>query len=625
MRSFGFVFAVLATSAVLATACSSEPAAEDDLASEGDAITNVARPDSHPDLLVKDPATLVALESRFSFASMLGATGTSGADLAASSAAYRTIAKTVKADVDTTHASDPDSGKGFSFSHRLFDDQWLTSHAVRFELTGIANRIDLAYRGGCGEIHFVYRMAYTTGTGTDKIDSRLPMTANVLVPIPDDGQQCRTVAQSWATVSGSVATKLLAGPLAHVAKPSRVELNFQLVRWPSGNRADMGGQAEYMLHAFALANGDLTPVALEDTPRTDLRGEDLAALKTWIGDNLAQIDQGTARIPERFLATSTRSVAPRAPVRLANHNFHGLFEARDFDALPLSSTTTIKSPEALLHKLDGLTCEGCHQSRGIAGFHLLGEERSGTMRLNALAVGASPHLVDALAWREQLNQAVAAGQTPPKRNAPDHASGKPGGYGDHCGLGSDPGFGDWTCKSGYSCQRIDDDTLGRCLPTTKEMGDACENTNVTQTLDSHADKASIKPIACASGVTCMGSKSGFPDGECVAQCESLGTVTGSSICAPVPFGTGPLGGFNNCLFKLKKPFAECLADDAAPVASRMCDEANPCRDDYACARVYVKPGGAAGADPVEQAPEAGACMPPYFVFQGRVDGHVIPQ
>ena len=96
------------------------------------------------------------------------------------------------------------------------------------------------------------------------------------------------------------------------------------------------------------------------------------------------------------------------------------------------------------------------------------------------------------------------------------------------------------------------------------------------------------------------------------------------ICAPVPFGTGPLGGFNHCLFELKKPFAECLTDDARPTASRRCDEANPCRDDYACARVFVKPGST-GTDASDASPESGACMPPYFVFQGRVDGHVIPQ
>jgi hypothetical protein len=39
---------------------------------------------------------------------------------------------------------------------------------------------------------------------------------------------------------------------------------------------------------------------------------------------------------------------------------------------------------------------------------------------------------------------------------------------------------------------------------------------------------------------------------------------------------------------------------------RGCGEAAPCRDDYICART---PAG------------GGACVPPYFLFQLRVDGH----
>ncbi len=43
----------------------------------------------------------------------------------------------------------------------------------------------------------------------------------------------------------------------------------------------------------------------------------------------------------------------------------------------------------------------------------------------------------------------------------------------------------------------------------------------------------------------------------------------------------------------------------ATAGLRACDDQNPCRDDYVCAR----------------AAHGGACLPPYFVFQLRVDGH----
>ena len=39
---------------------------------------------------------------------------------------------------------------------------------------------------------------------------------------------------------------------------------------------------------------------------------------------------------------------------------------------------------------------------------------------------------------------------------------------------------------------------------------------------------------------------------------------------------------------------------------RACDAATPCRDDYLCVRLDAG---------------RGACIPPYFVFQMRVDGH----
>jgi len=37
------------------------------------------------------------------------------------------------------------------------------------------------------------------------------------------------------------------------------------------------------------------------------------------------------------------------------------------------------------------------------------------------------------------------------------------------------------------------------------------------------------------------------------------------------------------------------------------DQKTPCRDDYICAESFV--------------PERGVCVPPYFLFQFRVDGH----
>jgi hypothetical protein len=51
-----------------------------------------------------------------------------------------------------------------------------------------------------------------------------------------------------------------------------------------------------------------------------------------------------------------------------------------------------------------------------------------------------------------------------------------------------------------------------------------------------------------------------------------------------------------------------------------CDANEPCRDDYICARTAA--GHSASKDARERA--HGACIPPYFLFQLRVDGHPAP-
>ena len=81
-------------------------------------------------------------------------------------------------------------------------------------------------------------------------------------------------------------------------------------------------------------------------------------------------------------------------------------------------------------------------------------------------------------------------------------------------------------------------------------------------------------------------------------------------CGALPAGAAcgviaVLAPFNACLAR-RRPFPECLAQHVSPAGLRACDATTPCRDDYICART----------------PEGrGACIPPYFLFQLRVDGH----
>src|SRR5690606_42020739 len=75
-----------------------------------------------------------------------------------------------------------------------------------------------------------------------------------------------------------------------------------------------------------------------------------------------------------------------------------------------------------------------------------------------------------------------------------------------------------------------------------------------------------------------------------------------AICGGIPLLTE----FNGCLAR-GRSFESCIVENTRPGALRACSFDEPCRDDYVCARVNG----------------AGACMPPYFLFQLRVDGHPI--
>ena len=88
--------------------------------------------------------------------------------------------------------------------------------------------------------------------------------------------------------------------------------------------------------------------------------------------------------------------------------------------------------------------------------------------------------------------------------------------------------------------------------------------------------------------------------RCTAGCDSLESDV---VCGKIAI----LRGFNDCLAR-REPFARCLADNVTPAGLRACDQATPCRDDYICSK-SGDPGG------------RGACIPPYFLFQMRVDGH----
>ena len=85
---------------------------------------------------------------------------------------------------------------------------------------------------------------------------------------------------------------------------------------------------------------------------------------------------------------------------------------------------------------------------------------------------------------------------------------------------------------------------------------------------------------------------------CVYGCTALKE---GEVC-----GRTPGKHFNRCVAR-GNSFEHCLSERTHKTGLKRCDLEDPCRDDYVCSR---NPDAAGGI-----------CIPTYFVFQLRVDGH----
>jgi hypothetical protein len=616
-RLLGFALAALAVLPI--AACASADEEEIDPDADYSALSAPPRQlaiDEDPSVLIEHPETLRLLEKNgFDIGTRLtGAPLADNRDFGASGEGSAIVAA-VNADVAEAKAGDKAIGVGMAFSHRAFDVRWLGSSEARFELIGIANRVDRRHvtPDACGEIHVVYRLAYKNAQAA----SRLPMTIMLIYPQKSAGGDCSRTASQWLGIAKGTpeakAAALASGPLAGLGKANRVETNYQLVRWPSTTRTDMGGHTEYSLRVFARASASLVPVRLENTPRMDLSATERQTLATWVADNIAAIDRGTASVPQELLAEKAISASPKGLARGQNRPFAVLFgtAGERLPAADLAGATLLKSKVALVRRLDTMTCTGCHQSRGLAGFHLLGTDPTETSDVNALVDGISPHLRELAAFRKLDLQKVAKKEMQ-IAHIPfaEHAGSGSGGYGTVCGLG-DAGFASWKCDESHTCSDLNGEAVGICVSAGKRRtGEACEESKVSFDADSHKDRVSPSTVsACslpngAAGrcVRSGGDPGGFPTGMCSGGCAKAGQVDGQGMC-----GVAVPSGFNLCI-GAGKPFESCIA--GGPRGYRKaCDANTPCGPDYVCSAVPNAPPG------------VGACMPPYFIFQARVDGH----
>lgn len=405
------------------------------------------------------------------------------------------------------HSPDTRIGVGAGHDVVLFDQALLASPDTRFALAGIVNRMDRAYVAPqtCGEIRLIYRLTRTTAG--DK-PPRLPMTLNLVLHAkqPQEMISCAELAARWLAASAltetgaALAARLTArdGPLAtvHAAQIDRIETNVQIGHRPQSTAQDF--RTDYLQNVFKL---DPMAQQFQQAPMENQIDRDRLLADPALGrefrhwllapDNLRALDRGTLLIPERFLATVSLAATPVgfAPSALqptfgliADDKGQSVFTTRDVVTALAEAVAqggaleNIRSPDGFARRLNDVTCGGCHQIRGIGGFHFTGADTSSAQIVQGV-VPASPHFMGDQPRRRAIVMVMRDGKTadfsrgfsdrPQARGSRELAgTSLLDGWGATCyrrdgSAKADASFASWTCAEGLSCQPVSRDAASR--------------------------------------------------------------------------------------------------------------------------------------------------------------------
>ena len=540
---------------------------------------------------------------------------------------------------------------------RRLDNRWFESDIAFFQLIGIVNRLDKKdFYGGCGEVRFIYRMAYQTKTGAS---SRLPLTFNLVMENTES--DCRQVALGWVREESDAL--LLARALnKEKMRFKQLEVNAQIVRFPSGLETEFAGQALYLLRVYGLEKSSLgqqlQEVLLENSPDVQriLHDESLkSSMIEWINAHMSDIDNGTHLLPEKFLATEALSYSTLGIHRRANKPFDVILRA-ELDRLDQieGEFRWVQSKEALVDRLNNGTCVGCHQASTTAGFHFLGQDDhriSGVTNRLALPFSAHFHR-EGSRRKKQLYDLIRDNSEDtfrPHSLAPDtkvvptnHSCILPEHEQD---IQTDA---QWTCAPHEHCEKVVGSNVGfsfgQCMPNEDSIlaGNTCRTGTITDNqkeslgvfnLHAYADmfvqkqRYALKEDKTFAYDTynCRPTRIGVPLGRAYRRCTpqersfapQQEDVQTSEICAVV-------GGakFDSCV---EKDFHKCLDSIVARGMVDSCHVDHFCREDYICqALPYQLKGVDTEKGKTIADAGVGFCTPTYFVFQLRLDGHPIP-
>ena len=402
-------------------------------------------------------------------------------------------------------------GVGSAYDFQLFDRTLLYSGYSRFVLTGIVNRMDRAYLSepNCGEIRLIYRLTRTgpPEAGDRAISPRLPMTLNVVLKAKGDNVADRSItcgqiarrwlaAADWTETGAELAAKLVSGDglldLVKTENIDRIETNLQIAHAPKSPVRDF--RTDYLLKVFHY---NPTSEVFEEAPlenqidRERILADDKLRrdLKAWLLEpaHFADFDRGTLLIPDRFLATRAIAATPVGFVASNLQPAFGLTQGDDRALSPLFkandvvaalnkaasrgvSMQNVRSVAGFERRLNDMTCSGCHQTRGIGGFHFPGVDWMAAKPDNSTVVPASPHFFGDQIRRRDILAAFSEGKRPdysrgfssrPQLRGHGHelaGTEYQDGWGAHCYIQhanaaeNDKSFKSWTCAQGLACQ-----------------------------------------------------------------------------------------------------------------------------------------------------------------------------
>jgi hypothetical protein len=421
------------------------------------------------------------------------------------------VAKALDADVDRyierhkAELPNESIGVGTGFAFQLFDRAQIYSADTRFVLSGIVNRMDRAYVApeSCGEIRLIYRLTQTDAgaIGEAAVTPRLPMTLNVVLKAKGDGAAitCAEIARRWLAIDRRALDP------AAPENIDRIETNLQIAHAPKSAVRDF--RTDYLMKVFKYdaASATFVESPLEDQIDRELllKDDKLAReFKAWLlaPDHFSELDRGTVLIPDKFLAKNAVAPTPAGFVPsdlmpafglVAGEGARPVFTEDDIvgalDKAARQGVTlqNIRSVAGFARRLNDITCAGCHQTRGIGGFHFPGVDWMAAKPSNSTVVPASPHFFGDQVRRRDILTAFRDGKVPdfskgfasrPQLRGSAVLAGTEyeDGWGAHCYVQhvraseNDKSFRGWTCAEGLACEAATPATrIGMCFVKTR--------------------------------------------------------------------------------------------------------------------------------------------------------------